>query len=57
MRKITDKLGDPRYLSATFAAFAAVFGVLTVEDLGTFYSGYFAGAGGAIALLLWLDED
>jgi len=34
-----------------------VFGVLTTSDLNTFYSGYFAGAGGAIALLLWLEDD
>ena len=57
MRKIIDKLGDLRYLSTAFAAFAAVFGVLTVEDLGIFFSSYFAGVGGAIALLSWLDED
>ena len=57
MRKIIDKLGDLRYLSTAFAAFAVVFGVLTVEDLGIFFSSYFAGVGGAIALLSWLDED
>jgi len=57
MRKLIESLGDLRYLATAFAAFSSVFGVLTTSDLNTFYSGYFAGAGGAIALLLWLEDD
>lgn len=57
MQRLKEILGDVRWLGTTFAAFAAMFGVLTVSDLDTFYTGYFAGAGGAIALTMWLEED
>lgn len=57
MQRLMKIIGDPRYLSAAFATFAAVYGTLTASDLNLFYSGYSAGAAGAIALLLWLEED
>lgn len=56
MKKLINWLGDYRYIASAFATYAAVYGVVMVRDLDTFYSGYFAGAASVVAMMLWLED-
>ena len=61
MNKIADFIdkhfGTVKKLAATFAIFATIFALTTVDELNDFMTAYFAGGASAVAMLIFFDEE
>lgn len=57
MKKLLELTRSIKFLAGAVAAFAAVFSICTSPDINLFYSQYFAGMAGGVALMIQLDDD